>query len=172
MTRKCGNCEACCSMLSIPVMGKLPWTPCPHQTGGGCKVYPRHGETDARPCAKAETNRKRASDFMCLWLEGGLNTRHRPDHSGVVVRQTVHPILREGFDVIECSEGAASRGLGHEISERLAKHWPIIIHAPDRYYYPGFIGPRRQERVRRFKGPASSGSKFRALAASMESSLG
>ena len=125
-----------------------------------------------RPCAEPEPNGRRASSFECLWLQGGLKRDERPDLIGLVVAQTIHPQLGEAFDAVESREGAASSGGGHDVVERLARRWPVIIHAPDKHYPASFIGPRRHGRVQRFKGPSRLGGRFRALSKVMEARCG
>ncbi len=85
-TRSCGNCDACCTVLSISCLDKPAGVRCSHliqnsedQAGAGaCSIYDDRPE----PCA----------GFVCVWLRdniGLLSEEDRPDLSGILFTASV-----------------------------------------------------------------------------------
>lgn len=71
-TRNCGDCNACCSIPSIPELDKPEFTNCSHLKRGykGCTIYMD------RPVS--------CKRFACLWLLGMGKNKDRPDRSGLM----------------------------------------------------------------------------------------
>lgn len=79
MTRSCGGCTACCSLIPVEEIGKLAGHRCVHQRAfKGCAIYP------TRPMSCRE--------WSCLWLkgteDGGDLGLRRPDRSHYVLDET------------------------------------------------------------------------------------
>lgn len=70
--RRCGACNACCTHLSVPTLGKSAGQECPHLKPGvcGCTIH------DSRP--------NECRNFSCVWLDGGFSPDDRPDKIGVI----------------------------------------------------------------------------------------
>jgi hypothetical protein len=70
--RSCGECTACCTVLSVAEIRKPMRWACEYVQCGGCRIY------DKRPPA--------CRDFNCLWLRGAIagDESHRPDKLGVM----------------------------------------------------------------------------------------
>lgn len=74
MTRSCGGCTACCTILPVGELDKPALTRCQHQRSGkGCAIY------DRRP--------QSCVHWSCVWLALPEETRDlsRPDRSGYVI---------------------------------------------------------------------------------------
>jgi len=69
--RSCGPCQACCSVLGVPELGKLSGDPCPHACSKGCGTYQNRPES--------------CRAYECLWLQGLFREEDRPDQIGLVV---------------------------------------------------------------------------------------
>lgn len=68
--RKCGTCNACCTVVGVNELGKPCNFRCEFQTKRGCWIYGKHPES--------------CRTYKCIWLEGFLHTDDRPDLSKVV----------------------------------------------------------------------------------------
>lgn len=73
MTRRCGDCQACCSILPVRELKKPANTRCTHQRfGKGCTIYERR----PRSCVW----------WSCRWLvEDDTAGMRRPDRAGYVI---------------------------------------------------------------------------------------
>lgn len=71
MMRSCDGCNACCTAVGVNELGKPCNFRCEHQTEGGCGIYGKHPES--------------CRTYQCLWLEGILLFKDRPDVMGVVM---------------------------------------------------------------------------------------
>lgn len=69
MTRACGDCTMCCTLLEIDELQKPRRTPCPHEHGR-CSVY--------------ATRPDECRAFKCLWLAFDIPVG-RPDISGIML---------------------------------------------------------------------------------------
>jgi Fe-S-cluster containining protein len=74
--RGCGECSLCCTVLRVDELRKLGGVPCnelraPGSGGGCCGIHER------RPAV--------CRAYRCLWLQGGLEERDRPDRLGAVL---------------------------------------------------------------------------------------
>lgn len=73
--RACGECTMCCKLLGVMELKKRAGVWCPHcAIGSGCKIYIQ------RPPS--------CQDFMCLWLQGGLPEKMKPNKLRAVVSVT------------------------------------------------------------------------------------
>lgn len=73
MSRICGSCRACCTVLGVPEIKKPADTACEHLCAQGCSVYP------SRPAS--------CKAFECLWLQdrtGAFNHMDRPNECGLI----------------------------------------------------------------------------------------
>jgi hypothetical protein len=96
--RQCGECQACCSRLTIPILNKPERVPCKHLCSTGCGIY------QDRPQV--------CSEFQCMWLQGWMGGEsHRPDKLGIMFT----PYEHNGEQVIQ------AWGLQDEISEKVMK---------------------------------------------------
>jgi hypothetical protein len=82
--RVCGECRACCTVLSIPEVDTPAGTPCQHECDKGCAIY------RVRP--------KRCQEFSCGWLHGVGRSADRPDKAGWFV--SVERQTSRLFDVV------------------------------------------------------------------------
>ncbi len=83
LTRTCGDCSLCCTVLRVDELGKLGGSDCVHQNrrGPGCSIHPR------RPGI--------CRAYRCLWLSGGLEAGDRPDRLGAVLDVVAEgPLIR------------------------------------------------------------------------------
>lgn len=73
MSRECGECRACCTVLGIEDLKKPNHTRCEHECDKGCAIY-----NDGRPQV--------CIDFKCGWLESDDDFRNmeRPDKLGLI----------------------------------------------------------------------------------------
>lgn len=71
--RSCGECTACCSVKSVPELGKPSQTACQHLCRGQCAIYSIRPQT--------------CRDYACLWRQGWIegDERRRPDKLGVLI---------------------------------------------------------------------------------------
>ena len=90
--RSCGDCTECCNLLEIPTLNKESKTECPNVCSSGCSIY------SSRP--------QECSTFECGWLQGGTGPGQRPDKSGIMAYNILHPELGETLLVIEIKERA------------------------------------------------------------------
>lgn len=71
MTRTCGNCQVCCTLLAVPGMNKPERTRCERLCRDGC------GDYGARP--------EDCQGYSCSWLlDPEVPASWRPDRLGVV----------------------------------------------------------------------------------------
>lgn len=84
LQRTCGDCNACCTFLAVVELGKEPLVRCSHLVDGtrGCSVY------EERPDSCRE--------FRCLWHQGAVGHKDRPDKIGVMLDVTYNEDERTG----------------------------------------------------------------------------
>jgi hypothetical protein len=72
MTRECGTCTACCTVMAVKELKKPGYQTCQHACAAGCAIY------NHKPPS--------CTGWKCLWLDGtiGGDERRRPDQVGVV----------------------------------------------------------------------------------------
>ncbi|MEM1027485.1 MAG: hypothetical protein AAGJ38_05325 [Planctomycetota bacterium] len=115
-TRACGSCTACCHSLVIEELGKPAFSACAHECEAGCNAYA------SRPAS--------CRDFRCLWLDGHLDEKDRPDKLGVIFTTThdaqvgVHPLI------VEAHPGGADRDAVQHAIRRLTEKSPVLVLTP------------------------------------------
>lgn len=70
--RRCGECDVCCTAMSVTALNKPVGMRCPHMGATGCGNY------DNRPAA--------CRDWYCMWLRDSKNILRedeRPDRIGI-----------------------------------------------------------------------------------------
>jgi hypothetical protein len=73
--RKCGDCTACCTVMSIEAVESPCGEACKHLTDSGCGIYRRRPQS--------------CQDWNCVWKMGGLLRKsERPDKTGLVIDVT------------------------------------------------------------------------------------
>ncbi len=84
LPRHCGDCDVCCTVLGVRELGKAEFTRCSHQVDGvrGCSVYADRPDS--------------CGEFRCLWTQGALGHRDRPDRLGVMLDLTFSEDPRTG----------------------------------------------------------------------------
>ena len=104
--RVCGECQACCTTISVTDINKPKHTRCPNQCAAGCAIY------DSRP--------QSCSTYKCSWLEGHGRLADRPDKSGIIMETlTFHQQGKDPFTVI-CALSASPTPLRSKHVRRLA----------------------------------------------------
>jgi len=69
MSRECGSCDMCCTVVGVKEMDKPEYTACA-KLCGGCGIY------ESRP--------QSCKTYECLWLQGNFNEADRPDKLGLI----------------------------------------------------------------------------------------
>lgn len=113
--RVCGSCRLCCRLVSIQEKGEVDGEPyefvkpagewCNHTCEAGCAVWTEGPPVRAEACAR----------FRCLWLEGYLLERHKPEHSKVVA------VLEEQY----LDGGAGRPGDVQDASRDVVAYWVL-----------------------------------------------
>ena len=70
MTRVCGECKECCTVLVVRELNKPEHKPCTHLCGEGCSIQAK------KPVS--------CVGYKCMWLCGELEDKHRPDRVGLL----------------------------------------------------------------------------------------
>jgi hypothetical protein len=149
LLRTCGECDACCTILSVDMsdgageLVKPAWSPCPHQSreGHGCTVYADRPE----PCRA----------WACVWRSGSnvLQESERPDLAGVMI-DTMRPVEGEPWTdalfVYETRPGGIRSNVA--LLERLAEKRAVVLVTPLGECW--YKGPKdKAEELLRAKGP-------------------
>jgi Fe-S-cluster containining protein len=114
LTRECGACSLCCTVLRVDELRKLGGTACVHQrAGGGCGIYQQ------RPGI--------CRAYRCLWLGGGLRDEDRPDALGAVL-----DLVAQGgsvwLEIREARPGAFERSARlRELAQEYRASMPVRI---------------------------------------------
>jgi len=82
LTRDCGTCKACCTLMPVVELDKAPSLACKHlnpQEGKGCTAY--------------ETRPESCRSWACVWRSGSnvVEPVERPDRLGVML-DTLRPL--------------------------------------------------------------------------------
>lgn len=133
MSRECGDCSACCTVLGVIEIDKSAFDPCCHlgSEGIGCGVYGNRPDS----CATYE----------CLWLSGLLpKETDRPDKIGVVFSSTQSHVLGRYIQAAEVFPGGAKTerareiidvlGCDHAVLRMQADGRRVLTRAPDDVY--------------------------------------
>lgn len=145
MTRECGACTACCTVLAVPTLNKPSGVTCDQVCAKGCAIY--------------ATKPEECTEFQCLWI-GDVETlitreEDRPDVSGVCftgiggrdhgesfARRYGFPPL-QGFEVWP---GAFESYRAKKLLERVRRK-AIIVMCPFRSLDRYVIGPEKVSRA-------------------------
>jgi hypothetical protein len=143
--RVCGACTACCSVKSVPELGKPSQTACQHICRGQCAIYSIRPQT--------------CRDYACLWRQGWIegDERRRPDNLGVLIDYEPFARIPGSIRLVvwEIVPGAAqSEKVRYIVGKLLETHQQIKAVAycaagqpahhdfpVDRRTYPGDDGP-------------------------------
>lgn len=145
MTRTCGECTVCCTVMSVKDtdFDKREYTPCAKLCAAGCSIYAN------KPSA--------CTSYSCLWLiDNGdtLRDEERPDKSGLLFEMSGIHRDKSAFEkatgipflvVREATPGAFEEYRGQKTLRRLSKKALII-----RAYQAGkrvAMGPMEKVRV-------------------------
>jgi hypothetical protein len=115
VTRECGPCSECCYVLGVHEVGKPDFTHCKHESAskhGCCSIY--------------KTRPESCRTFKCLWLEGHLDRKDRPDRVGIVFATAEMPGRQVVIAYVR-KPGADKSGHGKELLERLTQACPVCI---------------------------------------------
>lgn len=117
VSRSCGTCSHCCSVLRVDELGKRAGVDCVHQRrergAGGCGIH-----ATRPPICRA---------YECLWPQGGLEDDERPDSTGGIVDlETVGIGLRLGIREVRRGAFDESPAL-KAIAERYRSQMPVRI---------------------------------------------
>lgn len=107
MSRKCGDCKACCEgWLLDESLDMYPGKPCKHCTNAGCAIYE---ERPVNPCRT----------FKCAWLDRPEEYADdlRPDLIGAII---LHNRPWEDFDTLRIAPTGDT--VAPEVLERLRLH--------------------------------------------------
>ncbi len=79
--RTCGDCTACCTIKSVPELGKPTQAVCTHLCAAQCAIY------ETRPASCRE--------YACFWRQGLIegDERRRPDQLGVLIDHEPFPLI-------------------------------------------------------------------------------
>jgi hypothetical protein len=122
MSRECGDCTACCTVLGVHELKKAPSTPCCHECATGCSTY------ESRP--------ESCREFRCVWLDGAFEEHLRPDKLGLVItlaptHHENHPWRRWVLST-EVEAGAARRGDTPQFLRWLTKKGEVVwVYGPE-----------------------------------------
>ncbi len=127
ITRKCGDCQECCILLSIhdeeSGFEKEPVKPCEHLCQTGCSIY--------------EKKPKVCSGFYCMWavdhVPGMFRETDRPDKIGILVVMN-NPESEfskfaglPSFTVYETRPNAFHEWHADKLLRRVFKKWLCIL---------------------------------------------
>jgi hypothetical protein len=127
ITRKCGECTACCFTFANQELDKPQSCWCPKVAKkAGCSIYPD------RP--------KECKWFFCDWLQGNYDEKDRPDKVGIVIDAEPNANLmlcsvfnfepQTGFPMLRCTQlrpNSAWQPRAREILLRRSFDWPITV---------------------------------------------
>lgn len=144
MSRACGDCTACCTVMAVREIGKRVYTKCSQICATGCAVY----LTRPIECAR----------FKCMWLDdadGDLTKdNERPDLSGVLLTFVGGRVDFEAFrkrygypplQAFEVWPGAFDAWAGQKVLERVRRR-AIMVLCPYDSLERRMLGPDRVER--------------------------
>lgn len=117
MSRTCGDCTACCTVMGVKSINKPERKPCPNLCASGCSIYADRPE-DCR-------------DFACVWLvDDGRVFRNmeRPDRVGILFDATQEGSkLGQALIARPVRPGAFSELAAKKMIDKLAKRTLIVI---------------------------------------------
>jgi len=110
---KCGDCTACCSIFSIPELGKPIHQLCKNNICNSCIIY--------------KTRPKACIEFVCAYIHNNWPVNLRPDKSGVVL---VAYKGKEGYEALRIKD-KVSDDIWDVIKRIKAKNKNVIIKGID-----------------------------------------
>jgi hypothetical protein len=115
MSRECGDCTLCCTLLGVQDIDKPAQTKCEHECDSGCGIY----ETRPYSCKR----------FDCLWLKRLLPVWARPDKINVVFDVAKPKITGKKMPLllIEGEDGAHKSHKLRPIIEFLGRDREVIV---------------------------------------------
>jgi coenzyme F420-reducing hydrogenase beta subunit len=116
ITRKCGECGACCTVLAVQGL-KEAGVPCPHMKGCGTNRCRIHADP-SKPAVCA--------GYSCMWLQGNFLASDRPDKIGVLFDANEV----DGYYLVTAREarfGAAAGTRAKDLIEKLAKGCAVVV---------------------------------------------
>lgn len=135
--RSCGECQLCCKLFPVPVLGKPAGEWCRHSCAGGCAI---HGSQRPEVCLQ----------YDCYWRDHDeVPDACRPDRIGIVVTEAGNvSVDRRSLPVVTFQEDSAGAAKGPEAARLLARFVRrgfavLVIHGLeartefDRGRYPG-----------------------------------
>ncbi len=131
LTRDCGDCNVCCTLMPVPQLDKPSGVDCKHwdgkREGGGCTVY--------------ETRPEVCREWACIWRSGSnlLEPGDRPDKLGIMLdtmRQVPGKPIVEAILVYQTEPGGFQKAM--PTIRKLALNRAVVIMADPRE----LIGPR------------------------------
>ncbi|HEX4147050.1 MAG TPA: hypothetical protein VHY91_26365 [Pirellulales bacterium] len=111
--RVCGECTACCTVLTVHELKKGSFQQCPHDCGR-CVIY------DTRP--------RSCRSWSCSWLLGRIegDERRRPDKIGLIFNRET--LAGKSMTVaIEVWPGAGRESGNAFLLQKMSKEAPIIV---------------------------------------------
>ena len=130
--RECGECTACCYVMTIKELDKSNYSHCEHENRG-CNIYAN------RPNS--------CRSFACYWLTGhvGQGELHRPDKLGLMftnIEARIDEHVGLYLCAYELTPGAAKQQRAAYLLSKLTKKKAIIIRGADYAYW--YNGPEIQ----------------------------
>lgn len=119
--RKCGTCNACCTLLAVPAVDTPSFTRCEHLKAG----------RSTRCCSLGDEARPEACRaFACGWLLGIGANKDRPDRSGVMITSSFDPEdQRHQVQAYQTRPGVWTRR-AMELLNRIAEK-AVVIHVEE-----------------------------------------
>ena len=109
--RSCGECTACCTIKSVPELGKPTQAACAHLCQSQCAIYAM------RPASCRE--------YACFWRQGLIegDERRRPDQLGVLIDHQPFPLIAGTFRLVvwEVVPGAMKSDRVRYVVDKLLK---------------------------------------------------
>jgi len=111
--RTCGPCSECCYVLGVHELGKRDFAHCTHEKRG-CGIYGTRPES--------------CRSFQCVWLQGQLDRKDRPDRIGIVFATADMSVHQQQVVIAYVRKpGADKTGRGAELLNILAQQVPVAI---------------------------------------------
>lgn len=137
MSRRCGDCTACCTVMGVKSIEKSEHTPCVKLT----VVNGSPGDT-RKCCSIYSTRPDDCRDFSCLWLQDDgrvLRNMERPDQVGLMFDVTQEDAkIGKALVARAVRKGAFQEPAAKKLIDRLAKRVLIILVDGDKR---GLAGP-------------------------------
>lgn len=119
--RRCGDCVACCALMTVKEISKPAGQMCPKACAKGCSIY-----ADRPGSCRA---------FECLWLQdevGVWNSSHRPDRFGLMFSYQYGTAFGDVMSAFEVWPGASEEEEPAKMLRKLSEKMVIIVLKGDR----------------------------------------